>query len=241
MNIFRGWDMIAEDLPEFFSAFFFVTVKVAVIGAICALVLGVIFGLMSSSRNRVIRTVARCYVEFFQNTPILIQVFFVYIGLPYAGIVLPETLIAVCIVALYHGAYISEVVRSGIAAIPKGQYEAAKSQGFSYVQTMEYIVLPQTVKMILPPLTTQIVNLIKNTSILQVIAGGDLMYVADCWAANTGITVPPYLIATLLYFAFCYPLTCLSRYFEKRNEEGYHSKAVTAPVMQPVVGKEVQL
>jgi len=230
--LFRGWDLLIKDLPEFLQAFFLVTIKVAAIGAICALVLGVLFGLLSSSRHKIIRFISRCYVELFQNTPVLIQVFFVYIGLPYLGFNLDSTIIAVIIISLYHGAYISEVVRSGIESVPRGQYEAATSQGFSYLETMIYIILPQTVRMILPPLTTQIVNLIKNTSILQVIAGGDLMYVADCWAANTGITVPPYLVATVLYFAICYPLTCLSRHFEKKSLEGYKQK-------EKVVEKEV--
>lgn len=232
----KGWDLLLQDLPEFFSAFVFVTIKVAIISAICALTLGVIVGLLSTSHNKIVKFITRCYVEFFQNTPILIQIFFIYLALPYMGINLPESLIAVVILTLYHGAYISEVVRSGIESISIGQYEAAMSQGFTYIQTMEYIILPQSVKMILPPLTTQIVNLVKNTSVLQVIAGGDLMYVADCWAANTGITVPPYLVATVLYFAFCYPLTCLSRYFEKQSLEGYHQKETEEDKENEVIG-----
>lgn len=239
----KGWNLLLQELPNFFSAFFFVTVKVALLSAIFALMLGVIFGLLSTSRNKLLKGIARVYVEFFQNTPILIQVFFIYLALPYMGINLPETLIAVVILSLYHGAYISEVVRSGIESVSRGQYEAAASQGFTYIQTMEYIILPQSVKMILPPLTTQIVNLIKNTSVLQVIAGGDLMYVADCFAANSGITIPPYLVATVLYFLFCYPLTCLSRYFEKLNAEGYHQKETdtVGELDLSMVGKEVSL
>lgn len=240
MNLLRGWDRIIADLPDFLQAFLFVTIKVAVIGSLLALVLGVILGLLSSSRNKIIRFFVRCYVEFFQNTPILIQIFFIYIGLPYVGIILPESLIAVVIITLYHGAYISEIVRSGIESVPSGQYEAAESQGFTRMQSMIYIILPQTVKLVLPPLTTQIVNLIKNTSVLQVIAGGDLMYVADCWAANTGITAPPYLVATVLYFLICYPLTCLSRYFEKRSQEGYKHKDIKAD-SQIIANKEVQV
>ncbi|MBS7125232.1 MAG: ABC transporter permease subunit, partial [Coprobacillus sp.] len=105
--LFRGWDLLIKDLPEFLQAFFLVTIKVAAIGAICALVLGVLFGLLSSSRHKIIRFISRCYVELFQNTPVLIQVFFVYIGLPYLGFNLDSTIIAVIIISLYHGAYIS--------------------------------------------------------------------------------------------------------------------------------------
>lgn len=90
---------IIKDLPEFLQAFFLVTIKVAAIGAICALVLGVLFGLLSSSRHKIIRFISRCYVELFQNTPVLIQVFFVYIGLPYLGFNLDSTIIAVIIIS----------------------------------------------------------------------------------------------------------------------------------------------
>lgn len=227
MNIFMGWDRTLAQLPDFLEAFVFVTIKVAFFGLIIALGLGVVFGIVYASKNKLLRAIIRIIVEFFQNTPILIIVFFIYIALPMTGIIIEDYLIAIITVGLYHAAYISEIIRSGIESIPKGQYEAAMSQGFSHTQTMVYVILPQTIRLVLPPITTQIVNLVKNTSILQVIAGGDLMYTVDIFAANTGITFAPYFIATLLYFAICFPLTCLSRYFEKRNEMGYVSKIET--------------
>ncbi|MCX4266999.1 MAG: ABC transporter permease subunit, partial [Firmicutes bacterium] len=111
-----------------------------------SLFLGVLFGLMSTSHNMALRIITRIYVEFFQNTPLAIQVFFVYYALPYAGIVLNEITIGILCVGIYTGAYMSEVVRAGIGSIPKGQFEAAASQGFTYIQTMLLIILPQTVK-----------------------------------------------------------------------------------------------
>ncbi len=236
MNFFKGWDKVVSEIPEFLTAFLCVTVWVAIVGTLLALTIGIVVGLMSSSKNKFIRFIVRVYVEFFQNTPILIQIFFIYLALPAFGVRLHEMTIAIMIVSLYHGAYISEIVRSGVESVPKGQYEAAESQGFSHIQSMVYIVLPQTIRLILPPLTSQIVALFKNTSVLQVIAGGDLMYVAASWAGYTGITAPPYLIAAVLYFSICYPLTCLSRYFEKKNEAGYVQKKSKDPAILQLEG-----
>ena len=97
----------------------------------------------------------------------------------------PFLLVVVC-VGLYHGAYVAEVIRTGIEAIPRGQMEGAQSQGFSRVQAYRYIILPQTFRIILPPLANQALNLVKNTSVLALIAGGDLMYQSDIIVADTG-------------------------------------------------------
>lgn len=142
----------------------------------------------------------------FQNIPLVIQIFFMYNGLAMAGLVLSEFTIGVVGVGMYHGAYIAEVVRAGILAVPKGQEEAAYSEGFNYIQTMRYVILPQMVKIILPPLTNQAVNLIKNTSVLAIIAGADLMYVADSYASYSLNYGPAYAVAGLLYFLLCQSL-----------------------------------
>jgi putative glutamine transport system permease protein len=170
-KMFGQWQMFGEG--------FLRTIEVAALAIILALALGIVFGVISTSNNKILRGIARVYVEFFQNTPLVIQVFFMYNGLAIAGLRLSVFTIGVLGVGIYHGAYVSEVVKAGIHSIPVGQVEAAKSQGFTYVQYMRYIILPQTIKIILPPLTNQAVNLIKNTSVLAMISGFDLMYMAD--------------------------------------------------------------
>ena len=110
---------------------------------------------------------------------------------------------------IYHGAYMAEVVRSGIEAIPKGQFEAAFSQGFGYLQRMYYIILPQSIKIILPPMVNQVVNLIKNTSCLYIVGGTDLISVTYSFVTgeNTGgAYAPAYLVSGLLFFIVCCPL-----------------------------------
>jgi len=198
------WESLLENSSDI-GAGFIRTLQVAVLALLLALVIGVVVGTMSTAKGRLPRAVARIYVEMFQNIPLVIQIFFMYNGLAMAGLVLSEFTIGVVGVGMYHGAYIAEVVRAGILAVPKGQEEAAYSEGFNYIQTMRYVILPQMVKIILPPLTNQAVNLIKNTSVLAIIAGADLMYVADSYASYSLNYGPAYAVAGLLYFLLCLP------------------------------------
>jgi putative glutamine transport system permease protein len=210
------WQRLFMASPEFLAGFG-VTILISILALFLALALGIVFGLCSTSRKKIFKAAARVYVEVFQNTPLVVQVFFVYNALPYVGIRLDVFMIGMLCVGIYHGAYVSEVFRAGITSIPKGQMEAARSQGFSYIQSMRYIILPQTVTIVLPPLANQAVNLIKNTSTLALIAGGDLMYRADSWASNGTLSYgPAYLITGLLYFLLCFPLVTWARRHEVR-------------------------
>jgi putative glutamine transport system permease protein len=225
------WESLLENSSDF-GAGFIRTLLVAVLALLLALVIGVVVGTMSTAKGRLPRAVARIYVEMFQNIPLLIQIFFMYNGLAMAGLVLSEFTIGVVGVGIYHGAYIAEVVRAGILAVPKGQEEAAYSEGFNYIQTMRYVILPQMVKIILPPLTNQAVNLIKNTSVLAIIAGADLMYVADSYASSSLNYGPAYAVAGLLYFLLCFPLATFARKYEeklKNNDSVVVNVAVDIP------------
>lgn len=212
------WESLLENSSDI-GAGFIRTLQVAVLALLLALIIGVVVGTMSTAKGRLPRVVARIYVEMFQNIPLVIQIFFMYNGLAMAGLVLSEFTIGVVGVGMYHGAYIAEVVRAGILAVPKGQEEAAYSEGFNYIQTMRYVILPQMVKIILPPLTNQAVNLIKNTSVLAIIAGADLMYVADSYASYSLNYGPAYAVAGLLYFLLCFPLATFARKYEQKLKD----------------------
>ncbi len=193
------------------------TVKTAVAGIILALVLGIIFGLMSTSEKKPLKIIARIYVEIIQNTPLLLQVCFLYYALAFSGHSLGIITTGIISLGVYTGAYAAEVVRAGIQAIPKGQFEAAYAQGFGYVGRMYYVILPQSIKIILPPMVNQVCNLIKNTSCLYIIGGTDLISLTYSFVtgANTGGAYgPAYLVSGLMFFIVCFPLSKLATAWE---------------------------
>ena len=216
----KRWEAFFKVLPGQYIPGFLMTLRVALAGLLLALVLGIIFGLFSTSKVKICKLLSRIYVEFFQNTPLVVQVFFYYACLPYViGGRVPKFTLGVIGVGIYHGAYIAEVIRTGIEAVPRGQFEAAYSQGFNYLQTMRYIVLPQTIKIIMPSLANQALNLVKNTSVLAMVAGMDLMYYADSWGSDRGYFVQAYLPCALMYFLICFPLAKLARWLEVRAKQ----------------------
>jgi putative glutamine transport system permease protein len=208
--VFRDWDVFAEG--------FGMTLLVSVLALALALVLGILFGMMGTAQLKPLRYINRIYVEFIQNTPLVIQIFFLYNGLPYLGVMMPVFWVGMLGIGVYHGAYVAEVVRAGILSVSKGQFEAAHAQGFSYWGAMRYVILPQAKRMAYPPLTNLAVNLIKNTSVMAMVAGGELMYHADSWASSNLYYGPAYIVTGLLYIAICFPLATYAKYLERRLE-----------------------
>lgn len=195
------------------------TVVTALFGILLALLLGMLFGLMATSGRKGLRLISRVYVEFIQNTPILLQLCFLYYALAFSKHsigVIPTGIISL---GVYTGAYMAEVFRAGIEAVPFGQFEAAKSQGFTYFEEMYYIILPQTVKIILPPMVNQIVNLIKNTSCLYIVGGSDLISITYSFVTGEktgGAYGPAYILCGALFFIVCFPLSHLASSWELR-------------------------
>lgn len=237
----RRWQITFDSMGSFWEGFGF-TLQVVVAGLAISLVLGTILGVFSTTRSRVLRAISRVYVEFFQNTPLPVQVFFYYMAGPRvlqailntpSPVRLSSFAIGAVGVGLYHAAYIAEVIRTGIEAVPRGQMEAALSQGFSRVQAYRYVILPQTFKVILPPLCNQALNLVKNTSVLALIAGGDLMYNADNFVSTYGY-LQGYIMACVLYFIICFPLAMLVQWLEKRSKERPRAKVIPGITPEPV-------
>lgn len=227
------WSLTFAEMDSLWTGFA-LTLKVVLAGLALSLVLGTILGVFSTTRSRVLRGISRVYVEFFQNTPLPVQVFFMYMAGPkllqaILGTADPVRTSAFALgtlgVGLYHAAYVSEVIRTGIESVPRGQFEAALSQGFSRLQSYAYIVLPQTFKVILPPLCNQALNLVKNTSVLALIAGGDLMYNADNFVSTYGY-LQGYIMACVLYFIICFPLAILVQWLEARSKKRPRAKVI---------------
>ncbi len=217
----KRWNALFQAFPEYYIPGFLMTLKISLVGLAVSLALGVVFGLLSTAKFKPFRIISRIYVELIQNTPLALQVVCYYSILPMlfsnSGFRIPKFILGVVGVGVYHGAYIAEVIRTGIEAIPKGQSEAASSQGFSYLETMYHIILPQTVKIILPPLANQALGLVKNTSILAMVAGMDLMYFTDSWGSERGYFAQAYFTSAVMYFIICFPLARLARYLEIRS------------------------
>lgn len=150
-----------------------VTIEISFISLIFAVLLGLVFGLMRVSKNQAARNLSLTYVELIRGTPLLVQIFIVYF---FIGTVLDFDRFTAGVVALsvFTGAYVAEIVRAGIQAIPTGQMEAARSLGMTYPKAMRYIILPQALKRTLPPLAGQFINLIKDSSLVSVISITDL-------------------------------------------------------------------
>ena len=198
------------------------SVVMALFALIISLILGIIFGLLGTSNKKILRSINRVYVEAIQNTPLILQLCFLYYALAFSGNSLGILTTGVICLGVYHGAYMSEVVRAGIMSIPKGQFEAAQSQGFNYLEKMYYIILPQSIKIILPPMVNQVVNLIKNTSCLYIIGGADLIsltYSFVTGADTGGAYAPAYIITGILFFVVCFPLSSLASAWEKFPEK----------------------
>lgn len=193
------------------------TAITALFGLLLSLFLGIVFGLMATGEQKALRAVSRIYVEVIQNTPVLLQMCFIYYALAFSGHSIGIIPTGIITLGIYTGAYMAEVVRAGIQSIPRGQFEAASAQGFNYFEKMYYIILPQSIKIILPPMVNQVVNLIKNTSCLYIVGGADLISLTYSFVtgeATGGAYAPAYIVSGLLFFVVCFPLSSIASAWE---------------------------
>lgn len=199
---------------DFVSGFKY-TIYASLLALVFSLIIGTIMAILQLSHNRNIRSLAKAYVAFFRNIPLLIIVMFFYVVAPMYFYSFDGFQAGTIGLTIYTSAFIAETVRSGIQTVPKGQMEAGLSSGFSYSETMRYIVLPQAFKIVVPPLGNQFINLIKNSSILAMVAGLDLMYQGDLIASTTFNTFDTYIIVGLFYLVLTLPLSYLMNYLDK--------------------------
>ncbi|MFQ9322465.1 amino acid ABC transporter permease [Enterococcus durans] len=195
---------------------FKITIYSSILALLFSLIIGTLMAIFQLSKNKLISGLAKAYVEFFRNIPLLIIVMFFYVVVPLYWISFDGFQAGTVGLTIYTSAFIAETVRSGIQTVPKGQTEAGLSAGLTYSQTMRYIVLPQAFKIVVPPLGNQFINLVKNSSILAIVAGLDLMYQGDLIASETFNTFDTYIIVGLFYLVITLPLSYLMVYLEKK-------------------------
>lgn len=193
-----------------------VTLTASIIALICSLIIGTFMAMLQVSTKKWVKRIGSIYVNFFRNIPLLIVVMFFFVVLPLYGFKFDGITSGTIGLTLYTSAFIADTVRSGIEAVSKGQKEAGMSQGLSYIQIMFYIVLPQAFKIALPSLGNQFINLVKNSSILAMVTGADLMYAGDLIASTTFNTLGTYTLIGLIYLLMTMPLSYLMRYIETR-------------------------
>ena len=185
--------------PKFSSAAI-TTAQVFVYSALLAVIISIIFGIMRLSKNIIIQVLATVYIEFYRGTSLIIQMFWIYYVLPLFGIPLPALLAGVLALGMNFGAYGAEVLRAGILAVPKGQWEGALALNFSKAKRMQRIIIPQIYPIILPPAANLAVELLKGTALVSLITLVDLMFVAKQINMMTWLSAQSFGLALLIYY-----------------------------------------
>ena len=206
-------------LPKYYTTYIDATVttlKVSLIALLIGLLLGIGICLAKISTIKILNILATIYVEIIRNTPILVQIMIIYFALPEVGISFTPFMSAIIALSINSGAYVSEIFRSGILAIDKGQMEAGRSLGLSYFQTMKFIILPQALKNSLPALGNEFISLVKESSIVYFVGVADIMFAANTVKNATYETFGPYLIAAAIYFIITSVLSFLVKRLEKK-------------------------
>ena len=197
-----------------------VTIPLTVISFAIAMIIALVVAIVQVANIRILKQIARFYVWIIRGTPLLVQLFIVFFGLPSLGIVIDAFPSAVIVFSINTGAYASETIRAAIEAVPEGQFEAAYCVGMNYFQTMYRIVLPQAMRTAFPPLSNSLIGLVKDTSLAASITVVDMFLVAQRIAAQTYETFVLYMEVAAVYLLFCTVLTKLQSVLEKKMRLG---------------------
>lgn len=194
------------------------TVPLTVISFSLGLLIALGTALVQVANVKVVRQLARFYVWIFRGTPMLVQLYVVFYGLPKVGLILNAFLAAVVVFSLNTGAYASETIRAAILSVPVGQMEAGYCSGMTYMQTMRRIILPQAMRTAFPPLSNSLIGLVKDTSLASNITVVEMFLTAQRIASRTYEPFWMYLEVGFIYLIFCTALTYLQRWLEKKLE-----------------------
>ena len=190
-----------------------VTLEIFFITLLLALPIGLLASLARLSKFRPLSLLMEFYIWLMRGTPLMLQLLFVYFALPMIGVMLPDIAAALLAFTLNYAAYFAEIFRAGIQSIPKGQYEAAKTLGMTYPTTMRRIILPQVIRIVLPPVSNETINLVKDTSLIYILAMNDLLRVART-IVQREFDMTPFVVAAVFYLAMTFILTWLFKKLE---------------------------
>ncbi|MCP8967566.1 amino acid ABC transporter permease [Ectobacillus ponti] len=197
---------------------FLVTLEVAFISILLSFAIGSIVGILRYAKIPVVSAALAVLVEIIRNLPLLLIIFFTYFALPEIGIKLEIKWAAIAALTIFEAAMLSEIVRSGLLSIERGQIEAARSSGLTYVQTMQHVILPQALRRMVPPIVSQFISLLKDTSLAVIIALPELTHNAQIVnGQNVNYIIPIFLLTAVMYFAVNYTLSLLAKRLETRQ------------------------
>lgn len=212
------FDIVFEYAPFFLKGVLW-TIGLSLVGIVFGTVLGLVIGLGKMVQNRFIRLPFDWYVHFFRGTPLFVQILLIHFGVMPIFTSQPNPLVSGAIsLSLNAAAYIAEIFRAGIQSIDRGQMEAARSLGMTHVQAMRYIILPQAIKRMIPPLGNEFVVLIKDSSLAAIIAAPELMYWGRAMQGQYYRVWEPYLTVALIYLILTLSLSKLLHRLERRYD-----------------------
>ena len=217
-------ELLKDCLPSLSSGLL-VTIKISIISIIIAVILGIIFGIFSISKNKILKTLSIIYLYIIRGTPLMVQALIIYFGI--APLIVQKSnpmYCAIIALALNAGAYMSEIFRAGIQAVDVGQMEASRSLGLGYFKTMQKIILPQAIKVMIPSIINQFIVTIKDTSILTVITIRELTSSGQIIVARNFKPLETYAIVGMMYFILITALSILSKYIERRLNHAHKGK-----------------
>lgn len=209
------------------------SIPITLVTFVIGLILALLTALMRISSSKVLKGIARFYVSIIRGTPMIVQLFIIFYGIPELGrlvtgnaenqLTLSPVIAAIIGLSLNVGAYASEILRGGIMSIPKGQTEAAYSIGMNYKQTVQRIILPQAIRVSIPALGNTFLSLIKDTSLLGFILVAEMFRKAQEVASTTYEFLTIYVLVAILYWIVCFIISVIQSYYESYIERGYHS------------------
>jgi cystine transport system permease protein len=210
------WELVLHSLGPIVVGGLLGTIPLSLVSFVLGLILAIVVALMRLSANGLLRGIARVFVSIVRGTPLLVQLFVVFYGLPTIGIVLPPWPSAIIALSLNVGGYASEVVRAAILAVPRGQWEAGYTIGMSNGMALRRIVLPQAARVSVPPLSNTFISLVKDTSLASVILVTELFREAQQIAAASSEFLVLYIEAAVVYWLICLVLSSGQSMLERR-------------------------
>lgn len=226
LHLFFDPTILVTSFPVVLTGFF-MSLGVVAVAFPLAIPLGLLLALMRLSKIAVVRGIATTYVNLVRGTPLFLQIYVAFFGLPLAGIDIPNFPLGVTVMCMNSGAYMCEIYRAGILSISKGQTEAARSLGMTSLQTTLYVVLPQMFRLVIPNLTSEFIVLYKDTSLLAAVGVMELVMYARTIVASTG-SITPYIVAAVFYLIITLPLSKVTRHLEDRVHGGRRRRRAVA-------------